>query len=251
MRRWNKKEENENIEEKIVTTVVRSEHFEGRSKTNTFFVDKLKEMAGVFNGVSKKGENAESASNLAKEVIIKLLDNQMYELTNISNSLQAILKNINSNLLEKIINVGEKMAVSASLVKIHKDDDENSRLIIANIGNTRVYIKKINRPIEKVTIDDSKIQKLVIDGKEIQNNVLTQWLGKEEIEVSLTIIPEMTSGDKILLCTGGLYKNMTNEEINGIFDKSNNSNQIADELISKAKTGIQKDDITVIIMEIN
>ena len=65
-----------------------------------------------------------------------------------------------------------------------------------------------------------------------------------------TYVPEVSTGDQILLCTDGLNTMLKDEEIREVMGSSEDAQQICDSLVQAANEAGAHDNITVMIIEI-
>ena len=131
---------------------------------------------------------------------------------------------------------------------------ETSRLTIAHVGDSRVYLVRHGQ-IKQLTVDHSLIEEHIREGlisrEEAQNsffrNMITRALGyRERVTpdiIELTIDP----GDKLLLCSDGLNTMLSDQEILQIIRPTANLPQACQQLINAANERGGKDNVTVII----
>ena len=133
--------------------------------------------------------------------------------------------------------------------------DEKAAYIM-NVGDSRTYM--INKGgIKQITKDHSFVQAL-IDAEAInreearehpQRNIITRTIGtKPEVEPEIFSVG-LEKGDIILLCSDGLTDMVDDEDIKKII-LEHELNQASELLIEKANINGGKDNITVIIGEI-
>ncbi|MDI9348228.1 MAG: protein phosphatase 2C domain-containing protein [Methylacidiphilales bacterium] len=123
-------------------------------------------------------------------------------------------------------------------------------------GDSRIYIYRDNL-LSMVTHDHSYVQEIVDRGqitleeaeKHPSANIITRAVGAvEELYVDIDCLP-VKPGDKFLLCSDGLYKALSNEEIRvQLFDIPMRA---AENLIAKALENHADDNVTVIVVEVS
>lgn len=132
---------------------------------------------------------------------------------------------------------------------IHKNN-----LIITNVGDSRAYLYKNNLLI-RLSEDQSYINFLEKTGqiktKEIekykQNNILLNSLGTyPSIMFKLKSLRYKTGS--ILLCSDGLYNNLSEKEIIEILDSDKNAKDKVTEFIKKANFNGGSDNITAALL---
>lgn len=123
--------------------------------------------------------------------------------------------------------------------------------VVFHVGDSRLYILR-NQKLIQVTRDHSMYQQWLSMGKKgprPAQNILLQAIGPS---VNLTPdirFQEVIPGDIILLCSDGLYGMIAHDQIAQTLDKANeiNLDLVAKELITMAKDGGGKDNITLIL----
>lgn len=134
---------------------------------------------------------------------------------------------------------------------------EENRYEIAWVGDCRAYLWDGNS-LRQVTKDHSYVQYLVdkgiISADDIENhpqqNFIMQALGSTEIEAVEvdTIRNRFHRGEKILLCSDGLIKELTDNEIAEVLARNLGDQETVDLLIRMAVEHGGNDNITAIIV---
>ncbi len=128
---------------------------------------------------------------------------------------------------------------------------------IGHIGDSRAYILH-NHNIKRITRDHSKVELLIERGlitpeqarSHPERNVIYRSMGsikKVEIEVYQS---ELEKGDKILLCTDGLWDFFEDKDLLEILEYDISPQEATEYLINYANAHGGYDNITVIIIEI-
>jgi len=134
---------------------------------------------------------------------------------------------------------------------------EAGLLSIAHVGDSRAYLANAGG-FEGVTSDHSlveaQVQAGLIDREQSlqseQQNILLRALGRDEnVVVDLSEIT-VSSGDRLLLCTDGLTRVVSDADLAAALDRFRGEPQQAcDYLIETANTSGGPDNITVIVVE--
>ena len=133
---------------------------------------------------------------------------------------------------------------------------EKGALHTCHVGDTRVYLSNENG-LKLLTTDHSKVMDLVKSGQitleEARHSPLKNQLN-QAIGSPLPIIPdynfsELTNGDRVLLCSDGLWDMLSDDKIYQIVKKSQSTKTICEELVNKANDAGGHDNITVVIFE--
>lgn len=132
---------------------------------------------------------------------------------------------------------------------------EGNDLHLCHVGDSRAYL--CNRSgIRLLTTDHSYVMGLVAEGKMTPEearhsnlkNELTQAIGALQ-----TVRPDyrccsIRKGDKLLLCSDGLWDMLSDEEIYRVVRKNRSARVICEELIDKANEAGGKDNITAVLV---
>ena len=133
---------------------------------------------------------------------------------------------------------------------------ERGALHTCHVGDTRVYLSN-KYGLKLLTTDHSKVMELVKAGQisleEARQSPLKNQLN-QAIGSPFPIIPdynysELTNGDRVLLCSDGLWDMLSDDEIYRIVRKSKSAKLICEELVQKANDAGGHDNITVVLFE--
>lgn len=131
---------------------------------------------------------------------------------------------------------------------------ESDFFTIGHVGDTRVYLVRENR-IEQLTNDHSLVAEHVRRGlmtKEQANrsevqNVLLQALGSEDVDPDLDDFAAAHE-DIVLICTDGLTRHVSEENIQKILQAAANPKVACDALIEAARLKGGEDNITCLVV---
>lgn len=132
-----------------------------------------------------------------------------------------------------------------------------SVLGVANVGDSRAYLLA-DGGLSQLTEDHSLVETMVRQGQltqaEAENhprrNILTRALGIEpELEVDLWEV-RPASGDRFLLCSDGLFNELSDDQITGTLRRLANPQEAADELVRLANEHGGRDNITVVLVDV-
>ena len=129
---------------------------------------------------------------------------------------------------------------------------------VAHVGDSRAYLSN-QAGFESVTRDHSLVEAQVQAGlidreqslKSEHQNILLRALGREpDVAVELTELP-IAPGDRLLLCTDGLTRMVTDEELADALVRFRGDPQAAcDHLIAAANHNGGPDNVTVVVVEV-
>ncbi len=204
-------------------------------------------------GGNQKGE---VASKLAVQILAAKVSTSM--IGRAETKLSEILRTAVEEANEAVIKYGmehsesEGMATTIVAALIHMNI-----VCVANVGDSRAYL--INRgEIKQLTKDDSQVQELV-DSEKLTpeqarhfpgRNIITKAVGAAaDIEVTTSSL-SLAPGDRILLCSDGLWGAVTDTEIQKIVFELSTPQLACNKLVSLANERGGKDNVSVVIVEI-
>jgi serine/threonine protein phosphatase PrpC len=143
-----------------------------------------------------------------------------------------------------------------ALAVVERQDGTNG-LTAAHIGDSRLYAYR-DGTLKQVTVDHSLVQELVDDGQiseaqaavHPQRHVLTRALGVEpNIEVDIIDLAPR-HGDRYLLCSDGLPREVSDDQIAAVLSRFSNPVEAAKELVAVANLRGGNDNITVVVIDV-
>lgn len=128
---------------------------------------------------------------------------------------------------------------------------------IGHIGDTRAYLVT-NDSISHLTEDHTLVGQLMRNGQlsqeetsdHPQRHILTRALGTDNREMFDIFRPDLKPGDKILLCSDGLYNLVEDELIHRICLEQENPHTVLSRLIATANERGGNDNITVVLVSL-
>lgn len=134
---------------------------------------------------------------------------------------------------------------------------EGEKLVVAQVGDSRAYLLH-NGVLQQITRDHSVVADLVESGEISASEARThQW--RSYITRALGLDPYMqadlyeinvATGDRLMLCSDGLYSMVSDEEISEILLTVANPQDAADYLVDEALAGGGTDNITVVVVDV-
>lgn len=157
-----------------------------------------------------------------------------------------------TNLANKKIFEAGQGKMGTTIAAVLSDGD---RLSIAHVGDSRVYLIRSGSIIQ-LTEDHSLVAEQVKQGlitkeeaeQSTFRNVITKSLGQaSDVEVDLNDLA-VNGGDRILLCTDGLYSMVPDELICSTVTSTRNLENACKMLVDAAKENGGVDNIAVVLM---
>ena len=131
-----------------------------------------------------------------------------------------------------------------------------TKLAVANIGDSRAYLRRGNR-VTQITRDHSFVQQLLDEGRinaqealhHPQRSLVTRVLtGKTDDHPDLSV-RELRSGDRLLLCSDGVTDYVAEDTVADILRSPGSAGDIADQLIAISLRASTRDNITVVVAD--
>jgi protein phosphatase len=133
---------------------------------------------------------------------------------------------------------------------------DNKTAVLGHVGDSRGYLLRDGR-LTQLTRDHTVVAELVERGTitaeeaehHVYKNVLSRNLGsRPDAKVDITEV-ELAQGDRLLLCSDGLYGYSTHEGIQYLLGSDGQAAAVVDELIELALRGGGGDNVSAIIVE--
>jgi PPM family protein phosphatase len=169
-----------------------------------------------------------------------------------SNRLASAIRLANQAVRDAAKEKSAEGRMGATLVAVRV---EGQRLSIAHVGDSRIYRLR-NGGFEQLTRDHSFVAEQMLHGRmtaeeassSALQSVLIRAIGIEP-EVDVDANDELLmEGDTMLLCSDGLTRELSDEQIAGILRENEDAQEAADTLVDFAKQAGGGDNITVIVV---
>jgi serine/threonine protein phosphatase PrpC len=146
-----------------------------------------------------------------------------------------------------------KQGMGTTLVAMILGDDTYQ---LANVGDSRAYFLS-EVEIEQVTEDHSFVAEAIKKGEDEEEAKASRWkdaltrsIGTEpEVEVDVFGPFPVKENTAVILCSDGLYKTLTDDDLKELFIKSGGPRGASQSLVSNAYEKGSDDNITVAIAE--
>ncbi|WP_374313949.1 PP2C family serine/threonine-protein phosphatase [Microbacterium sp.] len=129
--------------------------------------------------------------------------------------------------------------------------------VTLNIGDSRVYLVR-DGAIVQITTDHSVVQELIASGRlspeEAENhpygNVITRAVGPSEGVTPDYVRLEVAQGDRFVVCSDGLTKELTDYGIRHFLDANADPAAAATAMLDAALENGGRDNITIIVLDV-
>ena len=146
--------------------------------------------------------------------------------------------------------MGNDMGTTLVAALIYK----NQLALVANVGDSRGYLMR-DAVLHQITRDHSLVARMVeqnrISPEEARNhphsNILLRTVGTERnVEIDIFSV-ELERGDRLFLCSDGLWGEIEDEDIEAILNHYQDPRVVCREMIRAAHHGGGRDNITVVM----
>ncbi|MBV9659692.1 MAG: Stp1/IreP family PP2C-type Ser/Thr phosphatase [Acidimicrobiales bacterium] len=202
------------------------------------------------------GMGGHAAGEVASAVAIEALDHGFVRSGSLTpDNLIEAARTANRAVWEEAEANPEMRGMGTTLVALAQV--EGDQLAIVNIGDSRLYAFH-DGELRQVTLDHNLVAELVAQGRiskeeaefHPRRNIMTRALGVEpEVPVDLFVEPARP-GDRYLLCSDGLPREVSDDLIAAILRRLADPQQAAKELVNEAKNRGGNDNITVVIVNV-
>ena len=132
---------------------------------------------------------------------------------------------------------------------------QESHAWVMNVGDSRCYRLRNNR-LEQLTLDHSLVEEQVRTGRMTRTqahrspfkNVITRALGTQKCVTPDVFGLESEPGDLFLLCTDGLTRELSDNEIEGLLSNGQLLEDLCSHLVDAAKKAGGHDNITCLLV---
>ncbi|WP_421118059.1 Stp1/IreP family PP2C-type Ser/Thr phosphatase [Aquihabitans daechungensis] len=164
----------------------------------------------------------------------------------------------NRAIFEKAGNDAELHGMGTTLCAVRVvPGPEGDEIAWINVGDSRVYLFR-DGSLLQLSRDHSLVEDLLRDGQLTEDeakvhpkrNIITRALGIDvDVDVDgSTVIP--FNGDRFLLCSDGLFGEVTADQISSVLRRLSDPTEAAEELVRLANESGGRDNITVVIVEV-
>lgn len=200
-------------------------------------------------------DGGEVASALAVDTMRRITREQEHTLDEGREPIERMLRHAfvsaNNTIKEHADRHGNDMGTTLVGMLVH----EGRQAYVINVGDSRGYLYR-DHTLHQITVDHSFVQKLVERGKitkeearsHPQSNILLRTVGTErDVDVDLYRVA-LEPGDKVLLCSDGLWGEVEDADIAGILATYADPRAAARELVRASHQGGGRDNCTLILV---
>ena len=204
------------------------------------------------------GMGGHKAGDFASRFSVTVFEKEIREqkARTIIGSMEGALRQANELLLKESKTDSKYTGMGTTFVATTVTD---TRLFVANIGDSRLYIMEEAGPIKQITQDHSLVEEKILRGEldrkdakyHPQKNVITRALGGDEQVLPDFFEVELEGVSYILLCSDGLTNMVEDNVIQEIVLNSEGSiEKKAKKLVALANENGGRDNISLILIHI-
>ncbi len=197
-------------------------------------------------------DSGEVASRIAAETVCRIVQKEYQQDSDLPALLERAMQKANSEVRQEGERRGSDMGTTLSAALL-----SGNVLYAANVGDSRVYWI-VDGTISQITADHSLVAKLVAAGKLSKEearmhpraNLLYRTVGNERTVKVDTFRMGLKEGGILLLCTDGLWGELSDEDIRETCIGEDDVKDAAEKLVQLARERGGKDNITAIVVKI-
>jgi PPM family protein phosphatase len=203
-------------------------------------------------------EAGEVASQMAVDTICREASERFDRVSQVSpetleNILDEAFQAANNGIKSHSEDMGNDMGTTLVATLVY----QNNLALVANVGDSRGYLMR-DAVLHQITRDHSLVARMVeqnrISPEEARHhphsNILLRTVGTERnVEIDIFSV-ELEKGDRLLLCSDGLWGEIEDEDIEAILNHYQDPRIVCREMIRAAHHGGGRDNITVVMAEI-
>lgn len=134
----------------------------------------------------------------------------------------------------------------------------DAKAYIVNVGDSRTYLYREGKGLSQITRDHSLVARLVASGAIAPDEVYThpgrnkvyRFVGDSKgVEVDWFVV-DLWKGDRLLLCSDGLWEMVRDPEIERIIESRTDAMQVSERLVQAALNGGGADNVSVIVVQV-
>jgi serine/threonine protein phosphatase PrpC len=220
---------------------------------DAFLHDQQRQIFAVADGVGG-AEAGEVASQTAIEVLDEAFRHQE-DGADVEDLMELAIQRANASIHQMAQEHAKFAMMATTIVALHV---KNNIATIGHVGDSRLYRLTPDGVLHRETEDHSIVEEEVRAGRMTpeqaanhpSKNVISRALGAEQgVEVDMKTI-EVEDGTEFLLCTDGITRHITDNEMRQLLVVSNNLEDVCHELKRRCYERGAEDNLTVVVVRV-
>ena len=220
---------------------------------DAFLHDRERSIFAVADGVGG-AEAGEVASQTAIEVLDEAFRHQV-DGTDVEDLMELAIQRANASIHQMAQEHAKFSMMATTIVALHL---RGNVATFGHVGDSRLYRLTPDGKLHRETEDHSIVEEEVRAGRMTpeqaanhpSKNVISRALGAEEaVDVDMKVM-EVEDGTEFLLCTDGITRHVTDNEIRQLLVVSNNAEDVCKELKQRCYERGAEDNLTVVVVRI-
>ena len=200
------------------------------------------------------GIGGQEAGEVASQIAVEVMEEEA-PLVADAHALGEAVKEANRSVLEAASMGRGRPGMGTTLTAAVID---GSMMVVAQVGDSRCYRMRAGE-LEQLTHDHSLIASLIETGQITEEeakthpsrSIITKALGSDPDMVPDLFEFDVKKGDRIVLCSDGLYGMISKDELIDVLQTVENPQMAADKLVELAKVHGGMDNVTVIVANVD
>ena len=215
--------------------------------------DRERQIFAVADGVGG-AEAGEVASSTAIEVLDEAFRHQV-DGTDVEDLMELAIQRANASIHQMAQEHAKFSMMATTIVALHL---KNNVATFGHVGDSRLYRLTPDGQLHRETEDHSIVEEEVRAGRMTpeqaanhpSKNVISRALGAEEgVEVDMKTM-EVEDGTEFLLCTDGITRHVSDNEIRHLMVVSNSPEDVCNELKQRCYDRGAEDNLTVVVVRV-
>jgi serine/threonine protein phosphatase PrpC len=220
---------------------------------DAFLHDEARGIFAVADGVGG-AEAGEVASQTAIEVLDEAFRHQT-EGADVEDLMELAIQRANASIHQMAQEHAKFSMMATTIVALHIKDNVAT---FGHVGDSRLYRLAPDGQLHRETLDHSIVEEEVRAGRMTpeqaanhpSKNVISRALGAEQgVEVDMKTM-EVEEGTEFLLCTDGITRHVSDNELRQLLVVSNDLNEVCNELKRRCYERGAEDNLTVVLVRV-
>src|SRR6187200_800339 len=220
---------------------------------DSFLADSSRRIFVVADGVGG-AEAGEVASKTAVEVLDEAFRHQV-DGADVEDLMELAIQRANASIHQMAQEHAKFSMMATTIVALHLKDNIAT---FGHVGDSRLYRLTPDGVLRRETEDHSIVEEEVRAGRMTpeqaanhpSKNVISRALGAEQgVEVDMKTI-EVEDGTEFLLCTDGITRHITDNELRQLLVVSNSLEEVCNELKRRCYERGAEDNLTVVVVRV-